>query len=137
MAANHRVLTQTQATQVLGDGTTLPIMDVTIETIPSRIVAGYYMPLQLWGDSLGNDLLDNYAEALERTRNLPNVADLIVYEDVTLGGLLAHFATVYVTSTSGNSSGFLDERVDRLYGADIDSDIAALHAKLDATEAGG
>lgn len=136
VASNYHIDAQTQTVQVLGDGTTKDIMDVVFTTIPSGVTVGYYLPLQLWGDSVGNTILESNAAAVETARNLPNVVGLTVNEDVDVSGLLLHFANVYVSSDSGNSTAVLTVRLDRLFASDFPNDVADLAAKLNATETG-
>ena len=136
MAANYTIDSQTQTVQVLGDGTVKDIMDVVLTTIPSGVTMGYFLPLQLWGDPTGDQVLASNAAAVETARNLPNVIGVTVTEDVDVTGYLLHFANVYVASNSGNSTGILTVRLDGLFASDFPQQVADLAAKLTATETG-
>lgn len=135
MAANHRVLSQLQTVLVQPPDRVVPTMDLVLETFPSRVTFGYYLPLELWGSSVGEQILESNAAAVENARNLPNVIGLSSYEDTSIDGYIAHYVTLYVTSDTGNSTGQLDVRLDALASSSFPATVADFVGKLNATEA--
>ena len=66
MAASYVVVSQSREVQVLGPNVVLDVQKVGIRTFPHGVTVEYPVPLELWPDAGGADLLETLASGIEQ-----------------------------------------------------------------------
>lgn len=96
MATNYTLLTSSSSVQVLGPTLTQPIVDATIQTIPSNVVMDYWLDKATWDAGEGPVLLEAVAGGVEHIMSTEPVSGATGTQQLDSGGLLAQFVTFIV-----------------------------------------
>jgi hypothetical protein len=66
MASSYVVVSQNREVQVLGPTTAIPVQKIGISTRPHNVTVEYPIPIQLWPDAGGAELLQTLAAGIEQ-----------------------------------------------------------------------
>lgn len=91
MASSYVVVSQNREVQVLGPTVTLNVQKVGISTIPHGVVVEYPIPLELWPDAGGADLLESLAATIEQLIGDKFMAGGQYVQDYDDNGLLVDY----------------------------------------------
>jgi hypothetical protein len=138
MPANATILSTRQTVQLLGGTQLEDVWEVSIETIPSQVFAVFRRPVnQIQANLLPLDA-DQLGQELELVAAHAFVVDVAYRQGVTPAGALTDLYDIYVTSTSGLSSGIVtvkESALDYPRAPNVLPLIDAERAFLDALEA--
>ncbi len=132
--ANYSIVTQYPDVEVIGGAQTQDVQVIGVLTAEHSV----YFEIRLPRASATTAFIRQEANAFtiiyELVFTAPGVSDVQWTQEPTAGGLLEDHVIVYVTSTSGNSTGVLDFSYGHFNQDYIGPKVAALRTALDNTE---
>lgn len=134
MAGNFTILDTYPDTQTLGGTRTQPVYGIRFQTHPHNVVAIIYAPRANFTAQVAADYALALATGIEELFGEPAVADVAWSQVQTPAGELTPHLSIYVTSTSGNSTGVVEVDYPPFNAPLFMQDAAALRQTLDATE---
>jgi hypothetical protein len=135
MAVTFKVLTIVPDTETLGGTATRPVYAVTFRTDAHGVVATINAPRANFTPEVANEYALALATGIEELFGEPAVADVAWSQEVTPAGQLTPHLTIYVTSTSGNSTGTVEVNYPPFNAPAFMQSAKDLRAQFDATEA--
>lgn len=134
MAETFQVLSVTPDLETLGGTQTRQVYLIMVRTLPHGVVIGSTVPREGYVAREATDLGTSLARDIDYLFQEPAVADISWSYAQTPAGQLVNHLDVFVSSTSGFSSGVFGYNYPPLLLDDIRAKAADLRAQLDATE---
>ncbi len=141
MATNYVLLATTPRTQVLSPTLAQPVVDCTLQTIPTGVIFNYWVDRAVWDAGDSAPLLEAVAGNVEHIIAATPAVSGTGFEQLQPSGLLRQYVTFTVaTTTTGSVSG--EVTIDVVVPvSDLDQDTIAgenfgLTAAIDAIDAG-
>lgn len=134
MANAYNFLASEFSTELIGGVEAQDTQRTTFQAAGSGVVFTVTVP---HGDDLAGrtaSAAGELASAFDAADKVPGVAALATGQDIDLGGNLTDVVTVAVTSTSGRSSTQITVPLAAVKAGQIDAQVAAARAQLDALE---
>jgi len=133
--ADYQIITQYPDVEVVGGSQTRDVQVIGVTTSPSDIYFEVRVPRAQATTSYLKYTAQSYRDIYELLAGLPGVADVVWYQRPTDAGQLVDYVTLYVTSTSGFSTGVIDKPFSQISNITENNETAALRTALDNTEA--
>jgi hypothetical protein len=133
--ANYAIVTQYPDVEVVGNTQTRDVQVIGVVTQPNQIYFEVRVPRKQATTSYLKYTAQSYRDIYELIAAEPAVADVTWRQEPTLSGQLQDWITIYVTSTSGDSTTVIDIPFSKLGDTYSSEKIAAMRKALDATEA--
>lgn len=133
--ADYTIVTQYPDVEVIGGGQTRDVQVVGVVTGGHGVYFETRLPRANATTANIKSNANGFTIVYEMLFGIPGVAAVQWTQEPTASGLLEDHVIVYVTSTSGNSTGVLDFPYSKFNQDIIEPAVAKLRASLDATEA--
>lgn len=135
MADDFEVRVQYPTVEFLGGSQTRDVMAVGYVTKPSGIYFEARLPRNLYDAALVHSYGLGYTGTIEQVAAIPGIDGMTWQQAQQRDGTLLDQMVIYVTSSSGNSSGSFVQPFGTLGPKWVTPKVKALRAQLDAAEA--
>lgn len=135
MAVDFDILSITPDLETLGGTATRPVYLIMVRTKPHNVVIGSTVPREGYVAREASDLATSLTRDINYIFEEPAVADVAWSYEQTPAGQLTPHLTIFVSSSSGFSSGVLGFNYPPMLLDHYREAAAELRAQLDASEA--
>ena len=135
MADNFKVVTQYPTIEFLGGSQSQSVMAVGYVSKPNGVYFEQRIARSIYAPSIVKAVGESYATIFETLFTVPGVSGVEWSQAQIASGALEDQVTIYVSSTSGNSTSSLTVAIAALGPKLHASQIAALRKQLDEAEA--
>ncbi len=132
---DYTIVTQYPDVEVVGNTQTKAVQVIGVVSIPNEVYFEVRVPRAQATTANIQATAQSYRDIYELVMDEPGVADVTWRQEPTVAGQLQDWVTIYVTSSSGDSTGVIDVPFAKLGTTLSGGKIAALRKSLNATEA--
>ncbi len=135
--ASYTILGTRPDVEFLGGQRTKPVMVVSVLTTAHGVYFETRIDTKDYTATVAKENANGFTIVYELLFDIPGVADVGWAQEATPAGQLQDHVIVYVSSSSGNSSGIVDVPYSQFTQDKVAAKVGALRDQLDAAEGSG